>query len=162
VPQAVSFAAVIGKGARCPEHLWHHARWTGLDLATLHPHVAMVCGGLRGVMEGAAAGMTEGGGVAIGLVPNGLHPNRYLSYAIRTGLPVAYRDIMTAATADIMIVLPGSHGTCIEAWAGAERKIPLIATGDHAGWPTEHLPFTEHAEPPHIAALVAKRLRLPG
>jgi uncharacterized protein (TIGR00725 family) len=162
MPTPVRFVGIIGKGKHCPEDVWHHARWCGMALAALAPRVALVCGGLSGVMEGAAAGMTERGGVAVGLIPNGPYkPNRHLTYAIKTGLPVAFRDIMTAASAELLIVCPGSHGTCIEAWAGAERRLPLIQTGVHHGWPTAGLPFTHTAEPEaELAELVAELLGL--
>jgi uncharacterized protein (TIGR00725 family) len=160
MPQAVSYVAVIGKGADCPAEVRDMAWLAGAALARLHPEVVLVCGGLGGVMDASAHGMTGKGGVAIGLIPAGFHANRHLTYAIRLGLPVLYRDIATAMAADLMVVLPGSHGTLIEGWAGADRGIPLVGVGDHDGTPTAALPFTTMAEPVELPALVPKLLGL--
>jgi uncharacterized protein (TIGR00725 family) len=158
MPPARHYVAVIGKGGSCPAWLWRLAHQAGADLALLHPEVVMVCGGLGGVMDGAARGMTEAGGVAIGLIPAGHEPGPHLTYAIRLGLPLLYRDIATAQAADLMVVLPGSHGTLIEAWAGAERGLPLVGVGDHARFRTRTLEFTATATPDELPVLVPKLL----
>jgi uncharacterized protein (TIGR00725 family) len=158
MPAALRYVAVVGKGRDCPPAVRALAVRVGLQLAELHPAIVLVCGGLGGVMEAAACGMTGGGGVAIGLVPAGHEPNPYLTYAVRLGLPVLYRDITTAMAADLVIVLPGSHGTVIEGWAGAERGLPLVGVGDHAGFPSAALPFTATADPAELSGLVAKLL----
>jgi hypothetical protein len=133
----------------------------GVQLANLHPRVVLVNGGLGGVMDASAHGMTEAGGVAIGLVPTpGRAPSKHLTYALRLGLPVHYRDITTAQVAEVAIVLPGSHGTTIEGWACADRGVPLVSVGDHDGRPTQHLPFTCSATPLDLAATVARLLGL--
>jgi uncharacterized protein (TIGR00725 family) len=161
MPQAVRYVGVIGKGRDCPPAVRRLAVYTGAALSQLHPHVALVCGGLGGVMDGAAQGMTGAGGIAIGLIP---HPARsvspHLTYAIRLGLPVLYRDITTAHAADVMIVLPGHHGTLIEAWAAADRGVPLVAVGCHTDQPTGYLPFSHYAAPADLPALVGGILGL--
>lgn len=162
MPAAQHYVAVIGKGDRCPPPVRTLAVRVGLQLAELHPAVVLVCGGLGGVMDGAAEGMTEGGGVAIGLIPAGHKPGAHLSYAVRLGLPVLFRDITTAMAADLMIVLPGSHGTVIEGWAGAERHLPLIGVGDHRGFASACLPFTSTADWVELPALVASYLAPEG
>jgi uncharacterized protein (TIGR00725 family) len=134
----------------------------GAQLARLHPHVVLVNGGLGGVMNASARGMTEAGGVAIGLIPTPARaPSPHLSYALRLGLPVAYRDITTAQVAELGVVLPGSHGTTIEGWAMADRGVPLISMGDHDGRPTADLPFSYKATPRDLAALVSRLLGPP-
>jgi uncharacterized protein (TIGR00725 family) len=160
MPQAVRYVAVIGKGDRCPNEVKWLALEVGAALAQLHPHVVLVCGGLGGVMDNAARGMTEGGGVAIGLIPSGHTPSAHLTYAIRLGLPVLFRDITTAMAAELMVVCPGSHGTTIEGWAGAERHLPLVGVGDHTRFASATLPFTATAEPAELPELVAKLLGL--
>jgi uncharacterized protein (TIGR00725 family) len=160
MPPARRYVAVIGKGDRCPPLVRALAVDVGRQLAQLHPWVVLVCGGLGGVMDGAAEGMTEAGGVAIGLIPAGHTPGAHLTYAVRLGLPVLFRDITTAMAADLMVVLPGSHGTVIEGWAGAERHLPLVGVGVHHGSPTVSLPFAATAEPGELPGLVADLLRL--
>jgi uncharacterized protein (TIGR00725 family) len=160
MPPTRRYVAVIGKGDRCPPVVRDLAVQVGLHLAQLHPWVVLVCGGLGGVMDGAAEGMTEAGGVAIGLIPAGHTPGAHLTYAVRLGLPVLFRDITTAMAADLMVVLPGSHGTVIEGWAGAERHVPLVGVGDHARFATASLPFAALAEPEELPGLVADLLRL--
>jgi uncharacterized protein (TIGR00725 family) len=158
MPPAQHYVSVIGKGGNCPAHVRDWAWQAGAALAQLHPEVVLICGGLGGVMDAAAHGMTGRGGVAIGLIPIGHRPNPHLSYAVRLGLPLLYRDITTAMSADLMVVLPGSHGTLIEGWAGAERGIPLVGVGDHDGWLTAALPFATVADPGELPALVPKLL----
>jgi uncharacterized protein (TIGR00725 family) len=162
MPPARRYVAVIGKGDRCPAGVRQLAVEVGAALALLHPDVVLVCGGLGGVMDGAAQGMTEAGGVAIGLIPSGHTPSAHLTYAIRLGLPVLFRDITTAMAAELMVICPGSHGTTIEGWAGAERHLPLIGVGDHTRFASACLPFTATADPAELPVLVAKLLGLEG
>lgn len=159
---AARVVVVIGKGSDCPDWVRKLAYGVGVQLAQLHPHVVLVNGGLGGVMDASARGMTEAGGVAIGLIPTPARaPSKHLTYALRLGLPVHYRDITTAQVAELAIVLPGSHGTTIEGWACADRGVPLISVGDHDGRPTADLPFSYTATPLDLAALVARLLRVP-
>jgi uncharacterized protein (TIGR00725 family) len=160
MPPTQHYVAVIGKGERCPPWVYDLAVRVGAQLAELAPAVVLVCGGLGGVMDGAARGITDAGGIAIGLIPAEQTPSPHLTYAVRVGLPVAYRDITTAMAADLMIVLPGSHGTMIEGWTGAERGLPLVGVGDHTRFATRTLPFACTAEPAELPALVAKLLDL--
>jgi uncharacterized protein (TIGR00725 family) len=154
---------VIGKGYRCPPWVRRLALGVGVQLAQLHPHVVLVNGGLGGVMDASARGMTSAGGVAIGLIPTPARSvSKHLTYALRLGLPVAYRDITNAAIAEILIVLPGSHGTVIEGWAGVDRGTPLIGIGDHSGYLTDALPFSYTATPLDLGALVSRLLNLPA
>jgi uncharacterized protein (TIGR00725 family) len=164
VHPAVRYVAVIGKGRDCPAWVRALAWETGQALARLRPHVVLVNGGLGGVMDASAGGMTTSGGVAIGLVPSpGRAPSKHLTYAIRLGLPVLFRDIITAQAAELVAVLPGSHGTMIEGWAAAERGLPMIRVGGkHEGWPTADLPIEHHADPAELAPLVARLLGIPA
>jgi uncharacterized protein (TIGR00725 family) len=155
---------VIGKGLDCPASVVRLAFQVGRHLAVLHPGAVLVCGGLGGVMDAAAHGITSAGGVAIGLLPDlgrdhrgvSREPSAHLTYAIRLGLPLLHRDIVTACASDLVVVLPGSHGTMIEGWAATDRDVALLGVGDHSGWPTAGLPFTrsglDPAELPELAA----------
>ena len=150
------YIAVIGKGGGCPPRVRILAQQCGAAIARLHPDACLICGGLDGVMDGAARGMTQAGGTAIGLLPLGDRTvSPHLSYGIRLGLPANHRNIITASAADLAVVLPGSHGTLIEAWACRDRGVPLIGVGDHDGYPTDDLPFTAVAVPGELAGMIA-------
>jgi len=152
---------VSGKGRDCPPDVIRLAAHVGAALATLAPEVVLICGGLDGVMDAAARGMTHRGGVAIGLIPEPARcpPSPHLTYAIRTGLPYHLRDVMLAATADLGVVLPGSHGTLIEGWAMADLGVPLLRVGDRHPM-TGALPFDDSVAVSDLAATVARYLRL--
>lgn len=154
--------AVIGKGRDCSPAVAELARLVGRSLGELHPKVVLVCGGLGGVMDGAALGMTRRGGVAIGLLPEPPEPvSPNLTYAVRTGLAPRARDILVAESADLVFALPGSHGTMIEAWAAIDRNVPVIGVGDHDGHPTGTLWFTAaNVAPEECAGVAAALLRL--
>jgi len=75
----------------------------------------LVCGGLSGVMEAAAKGAYEHGGITIGILP-GTDPkdaNPFISIPIVTGMSTA-RNAIIARTCDIAIVINGKYGTLTE------------------------------------------------
>jgi uncharacterized protein (TIGR00725 family) len=91
----------------------------------------LVCGGLQGVMEAAARGAHENGGLVIGILPtaNKAEANPYVDIAIPTGLGRA-RNALVAHTADVLIALPGAFGTLSEtAMALDERKSVVFLPG---------------------------------
>ena len=75
----------------------------------------VVCGGLSGVMEAAARGATEAGGVAIGVLPDEdrARANPYLSYSIPTGTGQA-RNLAVVCSGEIVIAIGGEYGTLSE------------------------------------------------
>jgi uncharacterized protein (TIGR00725 family) len=75
----------------------------------------LVCGGLGGVMEAAARGAREGGGLAIGILP-GPEPgaaNAYIDVAVATGLGYT-RNSLVVLNADAVIAVDGEYGTLSE------------------------------------------------
>ena len=72
----------------------------------------LICGGLGGVMEAAARGAKEKGGLTVGILPgyDKESANRFIDIVVRTGLGHA-RNILVVASGDLLIALPGSHGT---------------------------------------------------
>ncbi len=92
----------------------------------------LVCGGLEGVMEAAAKGCQRAGGTTIGLLPgtSKADANQYIEIALPTSIGYA-RNAMVACSADIIIALPGSHGTSCEISYGLVYKRPVIDLG---GW----------------------------
>ena len=90
----------------------------------------LVCGGLSGVMQAASQGAKESGGLTIGLLPgkNKTDANPYIDIALPTTIGFA-RNAMVACSADIIIALPGSHGTLSEICYGLVYKKPIVDLG---------------------------------
>jgi len=91
----------------------------------------LVCGGLDGVMEAASIGCKEAGGMSIGLLPGTTKAdaNPYIDIALTTTIGYA-RNAMVACSADIIVALPGSHGTSCEISYGFVYKKPIIDLGN--------------------------------
>jgi len=87
----------------------------------------LVCGGLGGVMEGAAKGCIEAGGVTIGLLP-GLEKNDanpFIRIPVATGLAEG-RNLLVVRTSDVLIAISGGYGTLSEIALGLKIKKPVI------------------------------------
>ncbi len=95
----------------------------------------LVCGGLDGAMKATAKGVKEGNGLSIGLLPgiNKKDANPYIDIALPTTIGYA-RNAMVAAAADLIIALPGSHGTRSEISYGFVYKKPIV---DFGNWNVE-------------------------
>lgn len=91
----------------------------------------LVCGGLDGVMLAASRGAKTAGGLTIGLLPGNdkSDANPYIDIALPTTIGFA-RNAMVAASADIIVALPGSHGTSSEISYGFVYKRPIIDLGN--------------------------------
>lgn len=91
----------------------------------------LVCGGLDGVMEAVSRGCKEAGGMTIGLLPGTTKAdaNPYIDVPITTTIGYA-RNAMVACSADIIVALPGSHGTSCEISYGFVYKKPIIDLGN--------------------------------
>ncbi|MDP8212842.1 MAG: TIGR00725 family protein [Candidatus Zapsychrus exili] len=91
----------------------------------------LACGGLFGVMEAASKGAKEAGGLTIGLLPgkDKQEANPYIDIALPTTIGYA-RNAMVVASANIVIALPGSHGTLSEICYGLVYKRPIIDLGN--------------------------------
>jgi hypothetical protein len=118
------YVAVIGGGEASPEVLALAAE-VGRELA--RRGAVVICGGLGGVMEAAAQGVQEAGGVSIGILPD---PDRrwanpYLTYTIPTNLGHA-RNMIIAHAADAVIAVGGSYGTISEAAIALKLGKPVI------------------------------------
>ena len=91
----------------------------------------LVCGGLSGVMESVCKGAKEAGGITIGLLPGKekTDANPYVDIALPTTIGFA-RNAMVACCADIIVALPGSHGTNSEICYGLVYGRPVIDLGN--------------------------------
>jgi uncharacterized protein (TIGR00725 family) len=113
------YVAVVGSGTATGE-LYEKARSVGRLVA--ERGAIVVCGGLSGVMEAAARGATEAGGVAIGVLPDEdrRNQNAYLTYSVATGAGQA-RNLAVVCSADAVVAVGGEYGTLSE--IGLARKV---------------------------------------
>ncbi|ABG03486.1 conserved hypothetical protein [Rubrobacter xylanophilus DSM 9941] len=123
------YISVVGSG-RASGELYELAREVGRLVAGRG--AVVVCGGLGGVMEAAARGAREAGGVAIGVLPgeDRRGANRYLTYAVATGAGQA-RNLAVVCSGDAVIAVGGEYGTLSE--IGLARKVgrPVVVL---RGW----------------------------
>ena len=91
----------------------------------------LVCGGLDGAMRAASKGAKEAGGTTIGILPgiSKEDANSYIDIALPSSFGYA-RNAMVACSADIIVALPGSHGTSSEISYGIVYKRPIIDLGN--------------------------------
>ncbi len=131
---AGTYVAVVGPGTATGE-TYRQAREVGRLVAERDGIV--VCGGLGGAMEAAARGATEGGGTAIGILPDEDRgqANGYLSYSIATGVGQA-RNLAVACSGDVVVAVGGGYGTLSEVGLALKVGRPVVALrgwelGDH-------------------------------
>ena len=91
----------------------------------------VVCGGLYGCMKAVCEGAKEAKGMTIGLIPgkDKADANPYVDIVIPTTIGYA-RNAMVACSGDIIIALPGSHGTLSEICYGFVYGKPIIDMGN--------------------------------
>ena len=124
---------VVGFGKdQCTALAYQIAYKVGFELAK--SGAVLLTGGLGGVMEAASRGATEGGGFAIGIIPQDdkAKSNPYCDAVIATGIGYA-RDFVTANSADAVIVVGGGAGTLIELCAAYQSKTPIVAVKGTGG-----------------------------
>ncbi|MDD5004971.1 MAG: TIGR00725 family protein [Candidatus Omnitrophica bacterium] len=119
--------AVIG-GHKCNKKTEKIAKGLGREIANLG--AILVCGGLGGVMQAAAKGAKEFGGITVGILPtdNKNDANPYIDIPIATGLGYTRNTLVTTA-ADIIIALPGEYGTLSEMGFALNAKKTVISLG---------------------------------
>ncbi|MBZ5498722.1 MAG: TIGR00725 family protein [Acidobacteriia bacterium] len=88
----------------------------------------LVCGGGRGVMEAAAAGAKEAGGITLGILPgsSASEANPYIDIPIVTGLGNA-RNVINVLTSHAIIVVHGAYGTLSEIALALKCGTPVVA-----------------------------------
>ncbi len=96
----------------------------------------LVCGGLGGIMEAAAKGAKQAGGLTLGILP-GNSPqdaNSFIDIAMATGLGFT-RNSLVAMNADALIAINGEYGTLSEIAFGIihGKKVIGIGTWDIKG-----------------------------
>lgn len=124
--------SVIGSADSNPE-IMQLAEDIGAEIAKRG--VALACGGLLGVMEAACRGAKKHNGVTIGILPSDCkeHANKYVDYAIPTGLGYA-RNFIVAKAGDAVIAIDGSAGTLSEIAIAWFSDKPIVALASSGGW----------------------------
>lgn len=91
----------------------------------------LVCGGLGGAMEAVAKGAKKAGGLTIGILPgkDKENANPYIDIALPTTIGYS-RNVIVAASGDIVIALPGSYGTNSEICYALIYGRPVIDLGN--------------------------------
>ena len=119
------YISVVGSETATGE-LYEEAREVGQLVAARGGTV--VCGGRSGVMEAAARGATEAGGVAIGILPDEDRElaNEFLSYSIATGTGHA-RNLAVVCSGDVVISVGGEYGTLSEMGLALKMGRPVVA-----------------------------------
>lgn len=115
---------VIG-GHLCDDDIAAVARRVGELVAW--EGAALVCGGLGGVMEAAAVGARDAGGVVVGILPGDdiRTANPGVTIPITTGLGEA-RNVLVVKASDAVIAIAGGWGTMSEAALCFKLGVPLI------------------------------------
>ena len=121
------YVAVCGAGAATDEEV----RWAeevGRLLA--REGAVVVCGGLGGVMEAAARGAAEEGGVSIGILPGADRSEQAesITYSIPTGMGEG-RNALVVRAADALIAIGGEFGTLSEVALALKTGVPVVGLG---------------------------------
>ncbi len=117
--------AVIGARAAEPEAL-ALADECGSRLA--RAGAVLVCGGLGGVMEAAARGAADAGGIVIGIVPSAepADANPHCTHVVAAATGVA-RNLAVVASAEAVIAIGGEWGTLSEIAHARQLARPVVA-----------------------------------
>ncbi len=129
---------VIGKNEQHPndrvdEHTMAAAEEIGRLVA--HRGGVIVTGGRAGVMAAASKGAQQAGGLTIGFLPgmekSGANP--YVDIILPTGLGRA-RNLLTARSCDVLIMVGGSTGTLNELTIAYAEARPVVILEGSGGW----------------------------
>lgn len=119
--------AVCGAGD-CDESVARAAEEVGRLIA--ESGAVLVCGGLGGVMEAAARGASEAGGLTIGVLPGPerADANLWISAAVATDMGHA-RNAVIVRTADAVVAVGGAYGTLSEIALALKMGKPVVSLG---------------------------------
>jgi uncharacterized protein (TIGR00725 family) len=115
---------VIGSSA-CSEEVLAVAEQVGRAIAKRN--AVLVCGGLGGVMEAAARGARQAGGITVGIIPGtrGAEANPFIDIPIVTGIGIA-RNSVVVRSSEVIIALHGGYGTLSEIAYALQLKVPVV------------------------------------
>jgi len=115
---------VIGSSS-CPDKVIKVSEEVGREIAKRQG--VLICGGLTGVMEGAARGAKKAGGLTVGILPgsSAYEANPFIDIPIVTGIGYA-RNIIVVRSSEVLIAIYGKYGTLSEISFALQFKIPIV------------------------------------
>jgi uncharacterized protein (TIGR00725 family) len=115
---------VIGAGECSPE-IYHQANEMG-HLIGKNGWI-LFCGGLGGVMEAAAKGCYQSGGMTVGVLPGKKKDsaNPFIRLSIATGLGEG-RNLLVVRASDVVVAIAGGYGTLSEIGLSLKIGKPVI------------------------------------
>ena len=115
---------VIGAG-KCSDKTYQLARKLGSEIGK--KGWILVCGGLGGVMEAAARGCAEAGGMTVGILPgvDKTSANLYIKIPLATGLGEG-RNLLVVRASDVLVSVAGGYGTLSEIALALKGNKPVI------------------------------------
>ncbi len=115
---------VIGAG-ECSDKIYQLARNLGSEIGK--KGWILVCGGLGGVMEAAARGCAEAGGMTLGILPglDKASANLYIKIPLATGLGEG-RNLLVVRASDVLVSVAGGYGTLSEIALALKVNKPVI------------------------------------
>ena len=115
---------VIGAG-ECSDKIYQLARNLGSEIGK--KGWILVCGGLGGVMEAAARGCAEAGGMTVGILPglDKASANLYIKIPLATGLGEG-RNLLVVRASDVLVSVAGGYGTLSEIALALKVNKPVI------------------------------------
>jgi uncharacterized protein (TIGR00725 family) len=133
---------VIGAGA-CGSEVSALAETVGREIAKRG--AVLLCGGLGGVMEAAAYGAKQEGGITLGILPGALREeaNIWIDIAVISGMGHA-RNALIAQSSDALIAVSGEYGTLSEIALGLKMGKPVVVL--EPGWKIEGVHRTKSPE----------------
>jgi hypothetical protein len=107
-----TYVAVCGSSVGTEEEL---ARAEEVGRLLAEAGAIVVCGGLGGVMDAAARGARDAGGISVGLLPGDVRAgaSEHLTVALPTGMGET-RNALVIRSADAVIAIGGEWGTLSE------------------------------------------------
>ena len=138
-PSRRPLVAVIGGGECTPQE----AEWaTAVGRLVAERGAVLLCGGLGGVMEAAARGAKQAGGLTVGILP-GSDPreaNAEIDVALATGMG-EMRNALIVRAAGAVIAIGGGWGTLSEIALARGIETPIVGLHDS---------FTEAVDIPRV------------
>jgi len=135
---------VIGAGA-CSQELYAEARELGQHIG--RNKWVLFCGGLGGVMQGAAEGCSREAGMTVGLLPGNEKDsaNPFIKLPIPTGLGEG-RNLLVVRASDVVVAISGGYGTLSEIGLALRIGKPVVGLKTWSGIDgIEYVKTPEHA-----------------
>jgi uncharacterized protein (TIGR00725 family) len=116
--------AVIGAGD-CSQELYALAHEIGRYIG--RNKWVLFCGGLGGIMQGAAEGCFREGGITVGLLPGNdkESANPFIALPIPTGLGEG-RNLLLVRASDVVVAISGGYGTLSEIALALRLGKPVV------------------------------------